>query len=61
MKENLLFGSNYLGGKISAKLEINVGYKPVENISNFFTESGTEVIENGMSDCIDKTYDIFKK
>jgi len=55
------FGSNYLGSKISAKLEINVGYKPVENISNFFTGSGTEVIENKMSDCIDNTIDYFKK
>ena len=55
------FSSNYLGGKISAKLEINVGYKPVENFTNFFTGSGTEVIENYMGNGIDKTIDIIKK
>jgi len=50
-----------LGGKISAKLELNVGYKPVENFLNFFIRIGTEVIENGMGDCINNTLDNFKK
>ena len=55
------FGSNWLGGKISAKLEINVGYKPVENFLNFFTGSTTEVLENKIGDGIGNTVDNLKK
>lgn len=51
--------SNYVGGKMGNKLEVNTGYKPADNVLNIVTGTGAEIIENAIGDKTKKVIDSF--
>jgi RHS repeat-associated protein len=52
--------SNFVGGQIGGKLEVNTGYTPADNALNIVTGTGAELIENVIGDKSKKVLDSVK-
>lgn len=55
------FGSNYLGGKISAQFNASCGYMPIQNVLDFTTGGAVETFENKIGADMGTIIDQIKK
>ncbi|EOG6896225.1 RHS repeat-associated core domain-containing protein [Flavobacterium psychrophilum] len=55
------FGSNYLGGKISAQFNATLGYRPMQNVYDFTTGGAVETFENKIGTDMGTIIDEIKK